>query len=167
MLSPRMRVRQVSLNGEEQMTYRGLFPLCFWWLVGWDPQWTPDRPPWPARCSWLEVPVRCSCMQWCTLPLPARTVVNPENWKHEKTRMHSSRMRTAHSLTVCHARSPATHAPTCHTCPPPRLPCMPPATRPPPTCHTCPYLPRKPPPRTEFLTHASGNITLPQLRWGR
>ena len=88
MLSPRTHVRQVSLNGEEQIvTYRGLFPLCFWWLVGWDPQWTPDRPPWPARCSWLEAPVRCSCMQRCTLLLPARIVVNPENWKHEKIRI--------------------------------------------------------------------------------
>ena len=67
------------------------------------------------------------------------------------TRMHSSRMCTARSLTVyhgiclgghawhahCHAHPfpcmpPATHAP-CHTCP---LPCMPPAMHTP--CHACP-----------------------------
>ena len=61
----------------------------------------------------------------------------------------------------------AMHAP-CHTCPPamhaPLLPCMPPPH------HACP-LPRMPPAMhaplwTEFLTHASENITLPQLRCG-
>ena len=78
----RPRKWQVSINREEQqLTYRGLFPLCFWWLVGWDPRWTPDRPPWPARCSWLEAPVRCSCMRPCTLLV--RTVVNPENWNNK------------------------------------------------------------------------------------
>ena len=93
------------------------------------------------------------------------------------TRMHSSWMRTARSLTV----SPS----ICHACP---LPCMPPshacppATHAPPAMHaplpdippshTCPPathtpLPCTPPPWTEFVTHASENITLPQLRCGR
>ena len=42
---------------------------------------------------------------------------NTEN--HIITRMHSSRMPTASSLTVCHSRSicPGGHA--CHACPPP------------------------------------------------
>ena len=99
------------------------------------------------------------------------------------TRMHSSRIHTAHSLTV--SRS-ICHACPCHTCPPAMhtpLPCMPPPCTPPAThthpamhipppcmphpnmhipCHTCP-----PYPWTEFLTHASENITLPQLRCGR
>ena len=75
--------------------------------------------------------------------------------------MHSSRMRTAHSLTISHGilagvhilphmppchtcnHTPTMHTPChacplphmlppCHTCPPP---CMPPAT---PQCHACP-----------------------------
>ena len=136
------------------------------------------------------------------------------------TRMHSSRMRTARSLTVshsiCHACPPAMHVPQpcmppSHTCPLSHacsLPCMPPATHAPhhacppamhtplpqmpprftwppashtPSGHACPLpctpprpwhgpLPRTPPPPhlwTEFLTHASENITLPQLRSGR
>ena len=75
-------------------------------------------------------------------------------------------MRTARSLTVsrstCHAPPhhacpPVMHAP-CHACPLPHtapLPCMPPY-------HAFPPLPRTPPPLwTEFLTHGSENITLP------
>ena len=78
-----------------------------------------------------------------------------------RTRMHSSRMRTARSLTVsrsiCHV-CPPPHTPPyhalvpCHACPLPHIP----------PCHTCP-----PPPWTEFLTHASENITFPELRCGR
>ena len=95
----------------------------------------------------------------------------------EKTRMHSSRMRTAHSLTIshsiCHACPHHAHPLPCmlpcHSCP---LPCMPPTTHAPPhhacppamhtPCHACPL-----PPWTEFLTHASENITLLQLRCGQ
>ena len=62
----------------------------------------------------------------------------------KNTRMHSSRMHTARSLTVSHS--------ICHARP---LPCMSPH-------HAWP-----PPPWTEFLTHPSENITLPQLRCGR
>ena len=51
------------------------------------------------------------------------------------TRMHSSRIRTARSLTVarsiCHAGPPAMHAP-CHAHP---LPCMPPSMHAPPAMH--------------------------------
>ena len=114
-----------------------------------------------------------------------------------ETRMHSSSMRTAHSLTIsrsiCHAWPPS------HACPPPRmppamhasLPCMPSVMHTSPTMHAPrhahpatmhaslphmaphhahPHPPAKhdpPPPWTEFLTHASENITLPQLRCGR
>ena len=88
------------------------------------------------------------------------------------TRMHSSRMHTAHSLTVCHGRSiclgdsppphtpPATHTPR-HAHPP----CMPPAMHAPLPC-TPPSMHTPPPLWTEFLTHASENITLPQIRCG-
>ena len=63
--------------------------------------------------------------------------------------MHSSRMRTARSLTV--SRRIPCMPPGCHTCP--QLPCMPPgchacppaATHAPPGCHACPQLPRTPP----------------------
>ena len=125
------------------------------------------------------------------------------------TRMHSSRMRTARSLTVSrhilhmppsnhacplatmHAPQqprmpPATmHAPGNHTCPPstmhapqqphtppsnharprqpcmpsPRQPCMPPSK---PHMPPLPWQPHMPPLWTEFLTHASENITLSQ-----
>ena len=97
-------------------------------------------------------------------------------------------MCTARSLTVCHAcPPPAMHAPLPRmppaTHPPPAmhapLPCTPPAmhtpchahpchTCPPAMhtpCHACPPATHAPPPWTEFLTHASENITLPQLRW--
>ena len=72
------------------------------------------------------------------------------------TRMHSSRMRTAHSLTVCrsicwgaymarmppcHACPPAMHGPPCHACPPPHHTC--PHASP---CHACCPPPRTPPP---------------------
>ena len=97
------------------------------------------------------------------------------------TRIHSSRMHTAHCNCrfSCHACPPAMHAPH-HACP---LPCMPPAmhalpchAHPPPQtppCHACPLpcmppLPNmSPPPWTEFLTHTCDNITLQQLRCGR
>ena len=74
---------------------------------------------------------------------------------HLHTRMHSSRMRTACSLTIsrsiyqgrghaCHACTPPPHMPPamhvpCHACPPCHtypLPCMPPPHMPP--CHACP-----------------------------
>ena len=54
-----------------------------------------------------------------------------------------------HALLPC--TPPAIHAPLPHISP---LPCMPP-------------LPPPPPPWTEFLTHASENITLPQLHCRR
>ena len=72
--------------------------------------------------------------------------------------MHSSRMRTAHSLTVCHARSHAMHAPH-HTCPPAMHTPLP---------HTHPPATYTLPPATHAPTHvsrmtdASENITLPQ-----
>ena len=94
-----------------------------------------------------------------------------------------------HAPPHCHACHP------CHACPP--LPCLPPPTMhiplphmPPPAMytslpcmppyHACPsatpplpctpHMPTDPmhaSPRTEFLTHASENITLAQLRCGR
>ena len=139
---------------------------------------------------------------------------------HVLTRMHSSRMHTAHSFTVCHTRPPpcmqpfpATHVPhhphplphilpathpPCHTCPPTSHACPPPHIQPSPAmhtpCHVYPMpcmppvmhapLPHTPPALhaptpckppamhipslwTEFLTHASENVTLPQLGCGR
>ena len=67
------------------------------------------------------------------------------------TRMHSSRIPTACSLTVsrsiCHARAPAMHTP--------------PATHAPPAMHApCHHATLW----TEFLTHASENVSLSQLR---
>ena len=68
------------------------------------------------------------------------------------TRMHSSRMRTARSLTVSRSicwgvcMPPAMHAP-CHThplpCMPPTLPCTPPPL--PHTPHPPPHMPPNPP----------------------
>ena len=65
---------------------------------------------------------------------------------------------------------PSNHAcpPSNHACPP--QPCMPPTTTHTPHNHACPPQPRMPPRTmhaplplwTEFLTHASENITLPQ-----
>ena len=153
------------------------------------------------------------------------------------TRMHSSRMCTAHLLTTscsiccgmhaplpcmpspppamhapCHTQSPATHAPSnSHACPPscmsptmhvppamhsplPHTPChaFPPGMHALPTmhaplpctaphhtcplphtlpchtspCHACPPATHAPPLWTEFLKHASENITLCHLRCG-
>ena len=114
------------------------------------------------------------------------------------TRMHSSRMRTARSLTVSHCirkTEKTTHAPplnkTTHAppnktmhAPPNKTTHAPPNKtthahpRPNKTTHAHPR-PNKtmhappgatthaPPPWTELLTHASENITLPQLRCGR
>ena len=81
---------------------------------------------------------------------------------HRVTRIHSSRMRTARSLTVCHSHSiflgggvhvthtPAIHAPH-HAHPP---------------CHACP-LGHARPLSVDRITDACENITLPQLRCGR
>ena len=79
-------------------------------------------------------------------------------FKKTRTRMHSSRMRTACSLiishSICHARLPAMHT-HCHACPPAThapLPCMPPCphaphhAHPPTTMHT-PLPCTHPPPR--------------------
>ena len=70
--------------------------------------------------------------------------------------IHSSSLTVSRS--ICHARGvppcparpPAMHAPLSHTCPPP------PATHAPPS-------PCMSPPWTEFLTHTSENITLPNF----
>ena len=90
------------------------------------------------------------------------------------TRMHSSRMRTARSLTVSRSRSIrqgggmcATHTPR-HACP--LLPHTPPPAMHAP-CHTHP-LPHTPPPAMHIppvnrITDRCKNITLPQLRCGR
>ena len=74
-------------------------------------------------------------------------------WKEWWTRMHSSRMRSAHSLTVYHSRSACMHAPLphmlpCHACP---LQCMPPAMHAP--YHACP-LPCTPLPGMSPAMHA-------------
>ena len=100
----------------------------------------------------------------------------------EITRMHSSRMFTAHFSgclscihpSLCHACPPATHVP-CHPCLPPGtspshicpLPCMPHCHGHPitmhapfhhaPPCHACP------PGQNDWRT--SENITLPQTSW--
>ena len=74
----------------------------------------------------------------------------------------------------CHACPPAMHASPPHACLPAMyapamhapLPCTPTATHTSP-CHAHPPAVHAPPPWTEFLTHASENITLPQLRCGR
>ena len=89
------------------------------------------------------------------------------------TRMHSSRMRTARSLTVSdhipcthprhHACPPTTmHAPCNHACPPatmhtPLQPHTPPTTMHAPHNHTCPPQPRIPP----TTTHAPCNHAHP------
>ena len=74
-----------------------------------------------------------------------------------KTRMHSSRMCTAHSLTVSHSifhpcPPPAMHAP-CHACPPATH--VPPAMHTPchtcPPCHACPHHAWPPAMHTPFL----------------
>ena len=98
---------------------------------------------------------------------------------HVPPAMHAPCHTRALSCTPPAMHDPTTHAPTthtpCHTCPPP---CMPPCMQPPthaplpsmpPTmhapCHACPpaatYAPHACPPPlwTEFLTHASENIT--------
>ena len=84
------------------------------------------------------------------------------------TRMHSSRMRTTHSLTVCHSRSICWRVcvscmPPCQACSPTmhaHLPYMPPptihppATHTPPPSHTCPPKPRIPPMHAHHPGHA-------------
>ena len=77
------------------------------------------------------------------------------------TRMHSSRMRTAHSLTVfCHilcTPPPAImHTPHNHTWNPPQ-PCMPPSNHTPHDNHTCPPQPHIPP----AVTHAPQQPHMP------
>ena len=86
--------------------------------------------------------------------------------KINKTRMHSSRMRTARSLTISHSiccgthAPPAMHAPLCHTHP---LPLMPPMPHMPPChAHLLPCMPPTmhtphhacPPPCMPPVTHA-------------
>ena len=77
-------------------------------------------------------------------------LVKKINW----TRMHSSRMRTARSLTIscsiCHVRPPAIHTPLPHMPPAMHAPChiCPPATHTSTPCHACP------PPHMPPLCHA-------------
>ena len=105
-----------------------------------------------------------------------------KNWMKIKTRMHSSRMRTARSLTVSRSTCQGVYLPggTCSgecTCPgvylPGRLPAWGVCTCPGVylpwgyllvgcTCPGVGICPGAPPPCTEFLTHATENITLPQ-----
>ena len=96
--------------------------------------------------------------------------------KNCKTRMHSSRMRTAHSLTVSHCilcTPPCNHPPTTmHTPPQPCMPslqpCMPPwqphmppaTTHPPKKPHTPQKNHTRPP--VNRMTNRCKNITLPQ-----
>ena len=65
----------------------------------------------------------------------------------------------AHWLYATHA--PCHAHPTCHACPLQCLPLPMPPWHAYPPCHACPLL------WTEFLTHVSENVTLPQLRCGR
>ena len=78
------------------------------------------------------------------------------------TRMHSSRMRTAHSLPYGGCLSSGVPLTALDTDPPRKRS---------PTGHVTSgaYWDRDSPPLlwTEFLTHACENITLPQLRYGR
>ena len=79
------------------------------------------------------------------------------NWF--KTRMHSSRMRTTRSLTVCRSRSicPGRRGSACHACPPPRTP-------PPHATHPLPCSPRHARPRwTEWQTGVK-ILPCPKLR---
>ena len=82
---------------------------------------------------------------------------------HAHPRCHACPLKPTHP---CHAHPPprmppAMYAP-CHTCPP--IPCMPPTMHAP--YHACPPAMHTPL-WTEFLTHASEKITLPQLHCGR
>ena len=90
--------------------------------------------------------------------------------KWRKTRMHSSRMRTARSLTV--SRRILCTSPSNHACPPCNHTCPPATTHPPTTTHA-PQQPHMPPtnmhtplqPRmapVDRMTHMCKNITLPQ-----
>ena len=134
------------------------------------------KPPkkWPQECipvgwvpptHWLylivspmHVPLPCMPPCHACPPLPCM----PHPPCHTCPAMHAP----------CHAHPlpcmPPNHAcPPCHACPLPcRLPrhAYPPAMHAP--CQACPPA-RHAPPWTEFLTHASENITLPQLRCGR
>ena len=142
-----------------------------------------DFSDWLAGGGWLKVTITCilatSFLQmlengfaiqfWVTplFPIRAVSLASSQRWhwrsvyaaKIIKTRMHSSRMRTARSLTVSchilcmpppphnHTPPPAIHAPCNHTCPPnhtsPPTTMHPPATMhapsnyaPPATMHT-------------------------------
>ena len=109
--------------------------------------------------------------------------------------LHMPPCNHAHPLPCNHACPPTTHAPCNHAhpwqphthpcqqpCTSPWQPCTPPATMHTPwqpctppgnhahvlaTTHAPIWQPRMPPLWTEFLTHASENITLPQLHCGR
>ena len=96
-----------------------------------------------------------------------------QKWRqfHCLTRMHSSRMCTARSLTVSH-RIPCTPLPPhmtplppcmppCHTCP---QPCTPPAMHPPPCMPPLPHMPpttTHPPPCTPPAMHATPAMHAP------
>ena len=102
--------------------------------------------------SWTSVNIFTSYYAFHLAPVSVQLVPFPCN---VKTRMHSSRMRTARSLTVsrsiCHTRPPPCMPPAMLT----SLPCMPPAMHAPlpcmppchahPTCHVCPFAMHAPP----------------------
>ena len=122
-----------------------------------------------APFSWR--PRRRLLFSACVRAASSQTVLQLNN----KTRMHSSKMRTARSLTVSrsicrghawHACLPAMHAPR-HACPP--LPHMPPAMHAPPAIHApSMHTPLSHmPPSPCGLTDTCKNLTFANFVWGQ
>ena len=129
----------------------------------------------PGGVHVLGAPLRSANDHACPLQphMPRATTHVPQQPFTPPTTLHASQATTHPTPQLCmppsnHTCPPSTmHAPN-HACPPHRmLPAtmhVPPATtHAPPRNHACPpAMTHSPPPRTEFLTHASENITLPQ-----
>ena len=122
----------------------------------------------------LRLPILTSLSVSPELKVCVRSGKKGENFR--KTRMHSSRMHTESSLTVSpylivsHAHppeQPRTPPWSNHACPP-KQPDIPPSSHAPPRSnHACPPSNHACPPVDKMWTHASENITFPQLRCGR
>ena len=123
-----------------------LFCDDFWcFFNGWI---SSERP--CSRVTKAYIYAKQECIPVGCIP-PAHWLYLIASAMHTPCHAHPSpRMHTMPCMAPCHACSPATHTP-CHICPP--------ATHAPLQC-TSPLW-------TEFLTNASENITLPQLRCGR
>ena len=90
-----------------------------------------------AECTWILEGTHPIEKLYCARFLVSKVI----RVKQNQTRMHSSRMRTARSLTVSRISLYPMHAPPEQPCTPPKQPCMPPRATmhtPPGSNHACP-----------------------------